>query len=184
MSLPSSTSDKGALRRSLIAVRHSLDEKQRALWDAAIGAALERWFEVHPLGSLGVYWPIQKEPDLLATYAKLAARGVSLSLPVVVGKEEPLQFSAWKQGDALAKDAFGVPVPEVEVFVPAPDALLIPCVGFTAARFRLGYGGGFYDRTLAATPRPYAIGVAYACQGTEFDIGPYDIALDMIVTEA
>jgi 5-formyltetrahydrofolate cyclo-ligase len=184
MSLPPSHQDKGALRRSLLAVRRGIDDRQRHQWDVAICTQLEHWLSSRPVGSLGIYWSIQNEPNLLPTYVRLAERGVRLFLPVVASKGKPLQFAAWTPGDAISKDAFGVPVPEQKVFGPYPDALLIPCVGFDHNRFRLGYGGGFYDRTLAVSPRPIAIGIAYACQQTTFEADPHDIALDVIITES
>ncbi len=182
-SLPPSSPDKRALRHTLLDVRRSVDESERAKWDIAIGAQLEQWLDAHPVDTLGIYWSIQKEPDLLPTYLKLAARGVQLLLPVTMGKGKPLKFAAWTPGDTLMKDSFGVPVPEQQVFGSTPPALLIPCVGFNADRFRLGYGGGFYDRTLALVPKSFAIGIAYSCQRTDFDISTHDIPLDMIVTE-
>jgi 5-formyltetrahydrofolate cyclo-ligase len=184
MSLPPSLQDKGTLRRSLLAVRSGIEDSQRKEWDAAICSRLEHWLKTRPISSLGVYWSIQKEPNLLPIYTRLTERGVRLSLPVVVGKDEALQFAAWAPGDAISKDAYGVPVPELKVFGPYPDALLIPCVGFDVRRFRLGYGGGFYDRTLAVNPRPLAIGIAYSCQQTDFETNSHDIALDVIITEA
>jgi len=183
MSLPSSTLDKRVLRRSLLDTRRSISEEQLALWNAAISDRLEQCFDEHPVATLGVFWPINKEPDLRGLYEKLSARGVRLSLPVVVGKDQPLRFAAWIPGDAMVQDSFGVSVPEQPVFGATPEALLIPCVGFNAQRFRIGYGGGFYDRTLAGTPRPLAIGIAYACLQADFGTEAHDIALDMMVTD-
>jgi len=127
---------------------------------------------------------MQDEPDLRAAFAQLAARGVKLALPVVTAPAAPLAFAAWAPGDALVKDALGVSVPASLDLVPCPQALLIPCVGFNAARFRLGYGGGYYDRTLAVVPRPLTVGIAYACLAASFDAAPHDIALDTILTES
>jgi 5-formyltetrahydrofolate cyclo-ligase len=182
-SLPPSPHDKGALRRSLLDIRRNIGDEDRVRSNAAIGSLLDQRFQMHPVSTLGVFWPIRQEPDLLSLYDRLAARGIRLSLPVVVGKNLPLQFAVWSPGDATAKDSFGVPVPEHPVFVATPQALLIPCVGFNAQRFRLGYGAGFYDRTLAVTPRPFTIGIAYSCQQAVFDASAHDVALDMIVTE-
>ncbi len=132
--------------------------------------------------TLGIYWPVQGEPDLRPAYTALSEIGVQLALPVVVGQDAALKFSVWQPGDDLIKDKFGVPTPLV-CRETNPDAILVPCVGFTEQGFRLGYGGGFYDRTLASLPRPIAIGIAYACTLTEFDPAPYDIALDRIITD-
>lgn len=175
--------EKGALRRMLLNTRHAIPESQKNEWDAAIAARVEERLRALSIESLGVFWPIRGEPDLLALYERLAQAGMALSLPVVVGKGLPLEFAAWQPGDAMIKDAFGVPTPAQKRMVNMPQALLIPCVGFNAQCFRLGYGGGFYDRTLAAPPRPVTLGIAYSCQGIEFTPGPRDIALDEIITE-
>ena len=184
MSLPPSTTDKAALRRLLLERRKAIDPAERPSLNRAIGASLERWLAQHAITRLGVYWPIRHEPDLLSWYAILAERQIELALPCVVGPDAPLQFAAWKPGDAMIKDTFGVPVPAQPAWVALPQALLVPCVGFNAHGFRLGYGGGFYDRTLAVDPKPLTVGIAYSCLLAEFDIGPHDIALDVIITDA
>ena len=183
-SLSPSPENKAALRRSLRALRDSLSEGERTKFNAAIGAHIERLLVQHSVVSLGVFWPMRNEPDLVDFYAHWARRGMNLSLPVVIGKNAPLRFAAWTPGDILIQDRFGVSVPQNRVFVPLPDVLLVPCVGFDAACYRIGYGGGFYDRTLAVTPKPLAVGVAYACQQATFDICAHDIGLDTIVTES
>jgi 5,10-methenyltetrahydrofolate synthetase len=174
--------DKNALRRALLADRQAIDREVRRQWDATIGARVCELLARCPVHTLGVYWPIRSEPDLRAIYGVLAAQGMQLALPVVIERDMPLGFAAWTPGEALVKDAMGVSVPTVQTHV-EPDALLIPCVGFNSANLRLGYGGGFYDRTLALDPRPYAIGIAYACAAAEFDGDAHDVALDVVVTE-
>jgi len=174
--------DKAALRRVLLANRQAIATEVRQRWDQAIAARLLAWWDVHRVPTLGVYWPIRGEPDLRAAYVELAARNVRLALPVVAGKDAPLRFIEWQPGDALAQDAFGVAVPVRGAQI-APAALLVPCVGFNAQRYRLGYGGGFYDRTLAAPPRPRTVGIGYACAQAEFDADAHDIALDTVLTE-
>ncbi|HEX2531294.1 MAG TPA: 5-formyltetrahydrofolate cyclo-ligase [Burkholderiaceae bacterium] len=176
--------DKTELRRTLLAARDAIPAESRRRWDAAISARFLAWWEANPLRSLSVYWPIRSEPDLRTLYMELASRGVRMALPVVVDNGSPLRFAAWTPGDPLASDAFGVPVPASTSAIIQPEALLIPCVAFTAARIRLGYGGGFYDRTLATSPRPLAIGVGYACALAAFRHEAHDIPLDMIFTEA
>lgn len=175
--------NKTDLRRSLLATRHAIPAAMRARWDAAIGVRVLAWLAAHPVRLLGVYWPINSEPDLRQAYEALAARGVQLALPVVVGRDAPLRFAAWTPGDALVTDAFGVAIPAAPGGAVHPDALLVPCVGFNAGHIRLGYGGGFYDRTLAAAPRPLALGIAYQCTLEIFEGDSHDIALDAIITE-
>lgn len=176
--------NKADLRRTLLATRRAIPAATRAGWDAAIGARLMAWLEAHPVRRLGVYWPIHNEPDLRQAYAALAARGLRLALPVVVGRDAPLRFAAWTPGDPLAKDGSGVSIPAPPIDAVQPDALLVPCVGFNADHIRLGYGGGFYDRTLASAPRPLTLGIAYQCAAEIFEGDVHDIALDAIITES
>lgn len=175
--------NKTELRHALLAARNALTAEARVRWDTAIGIQVVEWLRTHPVQTLGVYWPIRNEPDLRRIYPDLAAHGVQLALPVVAGKHMPLKFLAWMPGDPLIKDRMGVPTPVAASAAVQPDAVLVPCVGFNAALVRLGYGSGFYDRTLAILPRPVTIGIAYDCSGVAFDAASHDVALDMIITE-
>lgn len=196
--------DKTAVRYRLLAQRQALDAAERARRDTALGAGLKAVLqaalqaelqaelpaEAPALSgatvrrTLGIYWPIRSEPDLRTTYADLRDNGWQLALPAVVQRDAPLEFFAWEPGDALSRDACGVAAPVQRNQPLQPQVLLIPCVGFDAQGFRLGYGAGYYDRTLAKAPRPRTIGVAYADQLAEFASGPHDIPLDLILTEA
>lgn len=175
--------DKAALRRTLLAHRQTIQPEVRALWNAAIGERVLAWWNANPAQVIGVYWPIRSEPDLRDTYAALTAKGAVLALPVVTNGNAPLAFVRWHPDAPMAKDAYGVMVPQDASETVTPDALLVPCVGFNTDNFRLGYGGGFYDRTLAVSPRPLAVGIAYACCRAEFASDPHDIALDDVITE-
>ncbi len=174
---------KSGLRRSLLALRCSLDDEKRREWDQKISRYLEVHLEKRAITTLGAYFSTRNEPDLMALYDTLFRKGITLFLPVVVEKAAPLQFVKWTPGDPLAKDSYGILTPETRDFVPLPQALLVPCLGFTPDRFRLGYGGGYFDRTLEETPRPHTIGIAYSCLKSDFPIQAYDIALDCIITE-
>ncbi|GIZ50803.1 5-formyltetrahydrofolate cyclo-ligase [Noviherbaspirillum aridicola] len=173
---------KAALRTRLLAQRQAIPAEVRHAMDARIGAGLLAWWNRHRFGSLGVFWPIRGEPDLHSVYAQLARQGVRLALPTVAGRQSPLVFVAWEPGAPTVRDAYGVQVPAAGETV-APQALLVPCVGFNDAGFRLGYGGGFYDRTLAASPRPATAGIAYAFSRVPFAADGFDIALDTIITD-
>lgn len=173
---------KATLRRKLLADRQAIAAEVRNAWDAALCAGLIVWSQAHPVTTLGVYWPIRGEPDLRPAYDTLTMRGVRLALPVVVENDAPLVFIEWKPGDAMIKDGYGVAIP-AEGNEVRPEALLIPCVGFNEQRYRLGYGGGFYDRTLAVSPHPLAIGIAYASALAAFEADAHDMPLDVIVTE-
>jgi 5-formyltetrahydrofolate cyclo-ligase len=180
--------DKAALRKALLARRAAIDPGQKRDWDAQIGARLVAWWAerqdagLHVASALGVYWPLRGEPDLQETYARLAQAGVQLALPVVLEKDAPLVFADWMPGEAMVKDGMGVAVPANRRLIELPQVIVVPCLGFNEGRFRLGYGGGYYDRTLAVEPKPTAIGVAYACQQVAFNSDPHDIALDHIFT--
>ena len=176
-------SDKLALRRELAALRSAIDPARKAAWDAAIGARLVAWWRAQRFPALGVYWPLRGEADLSLAYAELAQLGVRLALPVVLARDAALGFADWQPGEAMVKDAMGVAVPENLRMVALPPALLVPCLGFNHDRFRLGYGGGYYDRTLEHAPRPFTLGIAYACQAAQFAGAAHDVALDRIITE-
>jgi 5,10-methenyltetrahydrofolate synthetase len=168
-----------------LAQRQAINADRRAQFDAALGGHVLAWWQRHPVRCLGVFWPIRGEPDLQPVYVELATRGVQLALPVVVGGNSPLKFAAWTPGEALAPGTMTVPEPLPPHNEIIPEALLIPCVGFNRQGFRLGYGGGFYDRTLAAaTPRPLTVGIGYDCGLAGFAAAPHDIALDTIITES
>lgn len=179
----SAAPDKPQLRRILKERRRAIDHATKRAWDDRIGARVVAWVQEHDVRMLGVYWPLAGEPDLRPAYADLAEAGVRLALPVVVERDAALGFAAWVPGEATVADSMGVAVPSELRMVDRPDALLVPCLGFDARGYRLGYGGGFYDRTLAAEPRPKTVGIAYACQQVAFEIGKYDIPLDQMITE-
>jgi 5-formyltetrahydrofolate cyclo-ligase len=139
-------------------------------------------------GNIAGYWPIGDEMDVRPLLERLAQIGKSLSLPCVSGPNEPLAFRKWLPGDPLAAGPFGTQQPAEDAAIAGPSVLLIPLLAFDAAGSRLGYGGGYYDRTLAALRKDghiMAVGVAYA--GQEIDCVPTesgDQSLDWIVTES
>lgn len=175
--------NKSALRRMLIAARRALPASAKAQADARIAAHLSRWLASNQASLLGVYLPMPDEPDLMALYGQLHERGVALAMPLVVEKNKALRYAAWQPGDMMSKDASGTLAPLARSGFVEPDVVLAPCLGFTTTRLRLGYGGGYFDRTLARTPRPLAIGIAYASAQVEFDASAYDVALDLIITD-
>lgn len=177
---------KADLRKQLLAARRTIDSATRAAWDQAIGEQVVAWWKAAQPVALGVYWPLRDEPDLHAAYAELERLGARLLLPVVVQKDAALEFADWRIGEEMVKDAMGVAVPaELRLQTAYPPALLVPCLGFNPLGYRLGYGGGFYDRTLARyEPRPQTLGIAYQCLQVPFDSDGHDVALDRIITEA
>lgn len=175
--------NKQELRPALLALRNALDPAQKKQSDRQIAIHLLNWWESALTMTVGVYSPMRGEPELQQAYAALHARGVQLALPIVVTDNAPLKFVRWTPGEPLERDRFGAETPPASNPEVWPQALVIPCLGFNEGRFRLGYGGGFYDRTLAAIPRPYTVGVAYAFGETEFAADTFDVALDRIITE-
>ncbi|CAH0213244.1 5-formyltetrahydrofolate cyclo-ligase [Massilia sp. Bi118] len=174
---------KAALRKALRTARGALDPAIKVQWDAHIGAQVLTWWRLRQMDTVGVYWPLAGEPDLRAAYAELALAGVRLALPVVMERDAPLAFTEWQLDEPMLADEMGVAVPATLRFIERPPALLIPCLGFNSENFRLGYGGGYYDRTLELVPRPLTLGIAYSNQEAQFGHGPHDVALDAIVTE-
>jgi 5-formyltetrahydrofolate cyclo-ligase len=132
----------------------------------------------------GCYWPVKREPDCLPYMREVLREGGRVALPVVVGRGMPLEFRLWTEDAKMEAGAWGIPHPADGPPV-VPDALVVPLVGFDEVGYRLGYGAGYYDVTLASlSPRPLAVGV-----GFEFSrlvtIHPqaHDMAMDVIVTE-
>ena len=167
----------------MLAARKAMPPEEKAWRDAAIGKHFLAWLERNPAASIGVYWPHAGEPDLTPIYPGLAARGIELALPVVVERDAPLVFYAWRPGEELVKDAHGVMAPVMRIRSLHPELLLLPCVGFNPMRYRLGYGGGYYDRTLAAARGTRTAGISFAMGRAAFIEDPHDIALDSIITE-
>lgn len=133
---------------------------------------------------LSGYMPIRSEIDPLPAMAEAAAHG-PVAIPVIEARGAPLRFARWEPEMALVPGAFGAMIPERPEFV-TPEILIVPLLAFTRDGHRLGYGGGFYDRTLEAlrAARPtLAIGFAYAAQEAgQVPLEPTDAPLDMIVT--
>ncbi|MFI0843136.1 5-formyltetrahydrofolate cyclo-ligase [Mesorhizobium sp. IMUNJ 23232] len=134
---------------------------------------------------ISLYWPFRGEPDLRPWIVSVAERGGRIALPVVVEKGRPLVFRAYRPGDPLEKGVWNIPVPASGGPV-IPDVVIAPLVGFDPQNYRLGYGGGFFDRTLASLPaKPLVVGVGYTMQAIPTIYAqPHDIAMERIVTEA
>jgi 5-formyltetrahydrofolate cyclo-ligase len=170
---------KQALRDSARSRRLGLDP---ALCGAAMAAHVLRDCPP-PVGAVVAgFWPLADEIDPRALLHALLDRGHTVALPVTPPRGQPLTFRRWRAGDPLAPGRFGTMVPAGEPM--APDVLLIPLLAFDPAGRRLGYGGGYYDRTLAALPGRFRLGCGFAAQQVdEVPIGPYDCPLDAVATE-
>ena len=173
-----------ARRAELIALRTAVPLEARRAEDERIAALLLAGFPMLEGMALGFYWPFNGEVDPRVAVHRLRERGTRTALPVVVGKNSPLEFREWTPGVATVPGVFGLPVPQSPVLV--PDAVLMPPVGFDAAGYRLGYGGGYFDRTLAAlSPRTLKIGLAREVSRIDtIHPQPHDIPMDYVVTAA
>jgi len=173
-----------AVRRKLIAARQGLSPDNRAAVRDALADRLSRDFPGLGAHVLGFYWPIQGEPDLRGFVKARIAEGASAALPVVVARRQPVEFWRWKPRMRMVKGDWGIPQPPAREPV-RPTALLVPLVGFDEAGYRLGYGAGYYDRTLAALdPRPLCIGVGLELgRLPSVHPQPHDVPMDVLVTE-
>ncbi|SCA56791.1 putative 5-formyltetrahydrofolate cyclo-ligase [Candidatus Terasakiella magnetica] len=132
---------------------------------------------------VAAYWPMAGELDVRALLHALSAEGRTCALPIVKKKHAPLVFLHWQTGDVLIKGAHGTQQPEPSVAELIPDLALVPLLGFDQKGGRLGFGGGYYDRTLEAYPQIKTIGVAFDEQ--EVDHIPMDVfdqKMDWILT--
>lgn len=132
---------------------------------------------------VSVFWPFRGEPDLRPWMTSLCQAGLRVALPLAVAKGQPLVFREWTPGTRLEHDIWKIPYPADGAEV-APTMLVVPLVGFDPEGFRLGYGGGFFDRTLAAYPqKPLVVGIGHPVQAiTTIFPQPHDIPMDWIVT--
>jgi 5-formyltetrahydrofolate cyclo-ligase len=187
------------LRARLRSLRQSMSVAERQHASAALCARLKHWFDRH-LADLAVgrrsnplivagFWPLDYEPDLRPLLHQLDLHQVIVCLPVIIEPNAPLEFHRWTPATQLTAQRFGVMEPPRQQTL-VPEILLVPTLGFTTGAARLGYGGGYYDRSLAALQRagtkPFKIGIAWQ-QGllTEADAfipEPHDVLLDTIAT--
>jgi len=184
------TQDKKTLRKALVEQRLNMPDRQQR--SALLQDVMRIWLVGRPDTVIGAYWPIKGEFDPLPALHRWKEDGELLEqpqprrigLPVVDKVHKTMVFHAWYPGCRMEEDAYGIPKPkDTEVIV--PTLMFISCVGYGPGGYRLGYGGGFYDRTLAILqPRPYTVGLGFT-QGflPDFEPQPHDIALDAILNE-
>lgn len=172
-------------RKELIERRASLSREERTRWNERITELLEQGFPMLAGAVIGFCWPYKGEFDARFAIRHWRGRGATAVLPEVVAKDAPLKFRKWWPGAPMAPGVYDIPVPAGTEILP-PDAAVVPMNGFDNEGYRLGYGGGYFDRTLAAlAPRPLAIGVSYELGrlATIFP-QPHDVPMDFVVTEA
>jgi len=171
-------------RDRLIAAREGLDAATLELVRQRIDAHLWRSFPGLAAATLAFCWPIRREYDARRLAQRLRECGAVTALPVVVAPRQPLVFREWHPGVTLASGPLGIPYPVGSDLV-VPTALLVPMNGWDEAGYRLGYGGGFFDRTLESlTKKPVVIGVSYElARMTTIRPQSWDIPMDWVVTE-
>lgn len=174
-----------AQRERLIGLRMAIPAIGRAQLTEQIGGQLEALLTGIAAPIVSVYWPIRAEPDLRPWMARVQAQGVRIALPVVVVPAAPLEFREWRPGCRMEHGVWKIPQPADRDLL-TPTVSIAPLVGYDSQGFRLGYGGGYFDRTLAAlVPRPLVVGVGYqALAIATIYPQPYDIPMDWIVTGA
>ena len=176
--------DKRTLRKQLQAERQALvDRHQRSVH---LQEVLRVWLVGRSEWTIGAYWPIKGEFDALPALYRWSEADDRrrIGLPVIDRETKQLRFHVWYPGCPMEDDAYGIPKPkDTESF--EPQLLLVPCVGFGPQGLRLGYGGGFYDRTLAALqPRPVTVGVGYAHGFVPWlEAEAHDVPLDAMLTD-
>ncbi|MDB5412124.1 MAG: 5-formyltetrahydrofolate cyclo-ligase [Rubritepida sp.] len=169
---------KAQLRRDCIAARTAIPGAGQALRDVLLRESPPR-----PGALIGGFWPMGAEIDTRPALEALHARGHRIALPFTPPRGRPLEFRPWAPGTAMAPGPMGTQHP-AEGEAVFPDWLLVPLLAFDRTGARLGYGGGYYDRTLALLRGATAIGVAYAAQEIpQVPTGPHDFPLNAIATE-
>jgi 5,10-methenyltetrahydrofolate synthetase len=173
-----------AERKRLLRERLALDAEDRQARSKRIAAGLDRVVGRVSGRIVSGYWPYRGEPDLRNWSIRVIERGGRIALPVVIRKGWPLEFRVWSPGDPLERGIWDILVPSRGPSV-QPDVVIAPVVGFDEANYRLGYGGGFFDRTLAAMPkRAFVVGVGFAASRIcTIYPQPHDIAMDAMVTD-
>ncbi len=184
---PGPPAQKAAWRKRLVAERLQLED--RLARNEALQRVMRVWLVDRPDTVIGAYWPIKGEFDPLPALFRWQEAAPEdeprrIGLPVIDKASKTLTFHQWYPGCPMEEDAYGIPKPkDTEVIV--PTLLFVPCLGYGPGGYRLGYGGGFYDRTLASLqPRPYTVGLGFT-NGflPDFEPQPHDVPLDAILND-
>jgi 5-formyltetrahydrofolate cyclo-ligase len=172
------------MRQYLIGERLRRAQPERAAQAERIKARLRELVDLAAHATIGIYWPVRGEVDLRDLALEHLRRGGRIGLPVVVQPAAPVEFWSWTEDAPMRPGVWNIPIPAERVVL-APELLLVPLVGFDRSNYRLGYGGGYYDRTLAACiSRPRCIGLGYeAARLASIYPQPHDIPMHDIVTE-
>ncbi|MCL1962005.1 MAG: 5-formyltetrahydrofolate cyclo-ligase [Desulfovibrionaceae bacterium] len=185
-----SSFDKPTIRERLIRERLALQD--RLARADALQRVMRIWLIGRPDTVIGAYWPIKGEFDPLPALHRWKEDGElmdeprrrRIGLPVMDKADRTLRFHLWYPGCPMEDDAYRIPKPK-DTEIIAPTLLFVPCVGYGPGGYRLGYGGGFYDRTLAALrPRPFTVGLGFTNGFVDdFEPDPHDQPLDAILND-
>ncbi|XDZ66231.1 5-formyltetrahydrofolate cyclo-ligase [Alphaproteobacteria bacterium LSUCC0684] len=179
---------KAALRKTMSGIRKEAALDLNAAGELAeFATALLEIFKPQPDSIVAGYWPIRTELDPRPLMQKLAMAGLVTSLPATPEPGKPLNFHLWREGDPVIDGLYGTSEPGPDSPQCAPDILLVPMLAFDDDCFRLGYGGGFYDRSLAVLRQHKqevrAVGIAFASQRVQHvPRGEHDARLDAVLT--
>ncbi len=171
------------MRKFLISERLGRPQAARAAEGESVKVQLRESVDLAAYATIGIYWPVRGEIDVRDLALAHLRQGGRVGLPVVVQPGAPVEFWSWIEGAPMRRGIWNIPIPEERVVL-QPELLLVPLVGFDPAGYRLGYGGGYYDRTLAGChPRPHCVGLGYAdSRLASIYPQPHDIPMHRIVT--
>ncbi|MEQ8707653.1 MAG: 5-formyltetrahydrofolate cyclo-ligase [Rhodospirillales bacterium] len=179
---------KTRLRKNQVALRDSLDPLHRRILSDRIVDRMHDFLAHRTMKTVAFYWPMRSEADLRPLMTRLAGEGRVVALPRMTGQGKPLQFHLFTDEESLVAGDFGVLEPAAAADRVVPDVVIAPMLAFDSAGFRLGYGGGFYDRTLAqlrSAGNILALGVAYdGLRVSEVPRDEFDQRLDAVITDA
>ena len=184
---PTNADPKATLRREALARRGAVAPGARVAFSRRLADEGQRLARLWRPRAVSAFHTLRDEPDTLQLLSALAAEGFATALPVVVGRESPLTFRLWRPGDPTRLGAMSIAEPLEEAPAVDPDLLFVPLACFDRRGHRIGYGAGYYDRTLAglrAIKPIHAVGVAYGvCEVAAVPYEAHDQSLDAIVTE-
>ena len=184
---PNLSTNRAALRRFLLAQRASMGAQQRLKLEGEVLQRLTQHLadRIAPNSVVSLYSPHAGELNILRLLQLLPL--LRYALPVVIAPRQALSFAPWATGDELSADRYGIATPSTTERV-TPDVVMMPCVGYSqqlGKTYRVGYGGGYYDRTVAAllanNPQLKTIGIALRSSECVFDVQPHDAALDTLI---
>jgi 5-formyltetrahydrofolate cyclo-ligase len=172
-----------AERERLLTLRSTLNSEQRDSALESICEQLDRFLQSSAISVLGAYWPMHGELDLRHWMELQADKGLTIALPIICAPDLPLKYSRWQPQGAMRRGAWGIAEPFDNDWV-EPQMVLVPLLGVDPQQHRLGYGGGYFDRSLAAAePNRQAVGIGFNCARiATIYAQAHDIPMDRVIT--